>query len=131
MVGMEGNKLAPLLWIASSKRDFMRMPERVITDIGYALYRAQLGEHPNTAKPLRGFGGAAVIELSEDCNGDTFRAVYTTRFGDVLVVLHAFQKKSTRGIETSKQDIELIRSRITLAEEIYKTWKSLGANSNG
>lgn len=120
-----------ILWVSSSKKDFMCMPEKVITDIGYALYRAQLGEHPSIAKTLRGFGGATVIELSEDCKGDAFRAVYTTRFGDVLVVLHAFQKKSRCGIETPKQDIELIHSRLKLAEEMYKTWKSLGGKSNG
>jgi phage-related protein len=71
-----------------------------------------------------------VIELLEDCKGDTYRAVYTTRFEDVVVVLHAFQKKSKSGIATPKQEIGLIRSRLKLAEEIYKTWKSCRGKSN-
>ena len=82
-----------------------------------------MGEHPDIAKTLSGFGGANVIELIDDHKGDTFRAVYTVKFSDAIIVLHAFQKKSKRGIGTPKQDIELIKSRLKLAEELYKTWK--------
>lgn len=113
-----------LLWVSSSKRDLMDMPDDVIDDFGYGLYQAQLGKHPDIGKPLSGFGGANVIELIQDHKGDTFRAVYTVRFSEVIIVLHAFQKKSKRGIETPKQDMELIRSRLKLAENIYKEWKN-------
>lgn len=105
------------------------MPEDVITDFGYGLYQAQIMKHPDIGKPLSGFAGASVIELVQDHKGDTFRAVYTVKFTDVIMVLHAFQKKSKRGIETPKQDIELIRSRLKLAENIYKEWK-LKENKN-
>lgn len=113
----------PLLWVASSKRDLMDMPAKVVSEFGYGLYEAQIGEHPAIGKVLSGFGGASVIELVMDHQGDTFRAVYTVRFAEVVVVLHAFQKKSKKGIKTPKQDIELVHSRLKLAEEMYKEWK--------
>ena len=98
-----------LLWMCSSKKDLMDMPRDVITDFGHGLYQAQIGMHPDIAKPLLGFGGASVIELVQDHQSDTFRAVYTVRFPKAIVVLHAFQKKSKHGIGTPKQDIDLIR----------------------
>jgi phage-related protein len=119
----ESTNLRSLLWVASSKRDFMDMPDDVTEDFGFGLYQAQKGKHPRIGKILKGFGGAGVIELVKDCADGTFRAVYTVRFEEVIVVLHAFQKKSKKGIETPKQDIELIRSRLKLAEELYETWK--------
>lgn len=113
----------PLLWVSAAKKDLMAMPEDVVTDFGYGLYQAQIGEYPDIAKTLAGFGGANVVELIRDHKGDTFRAVYTVKFADAIVVLHAFQKKSKKGIATPKQDMELIRSRLKLAEEVYKNWK--------
>lgn len=126
----EEKSIKPVLWVSSSKRDLMNMPPEVVTDFGYGLYQAQLGEHPDVAKTLGGFGGASVVELIQDHKGDTFRAVYTVRFSDAIIVLHAFQKKSKRGIETPKQDMELIRSRLKLAEELYKNWKNKGSKPN-
>ncbi|MGL5626414.1 MAG: type II toxin-antitoxin system RelE/ParE family toxin [Candidatus Rhabdochlamydia sp.] len=120
-----------LLWVSSSKKDLMTMPEAVITDFGYGLYQAQTGKHPDIAKTLSGFGSASIIELVQDHKGDTFRAVYTVKFSDAIIVLHAFQKKSKKSIETPKQDMELIRSRLKLAEEIYKDWKRKGDKNNG
>jgi phage-related protein len=73
---------------------------------------------------LRGFGGSSVVELVMDHQGDTFRAVYTVRFEEVVIILHAFQKKSKSGKKTPKQDMDLIRSRLRLAEEMYKEWKN-------
>jgi phage-related protein len=86
---------------------------------GVGLFAAQLGETPPDAKPLRGFGGAGVLELVEDHRGDTYRAVYTVRFATRIYVLHAFQKKSKRGIATPKRDLELIRERLKWAERLY------------
>ena len=80
------------------------------------------------AKPMKGFGGANVVEIVDDFDGDSFRAVYTVRFADVVYVLHAFQKKSKKGIETPKRDIDLIKQRLKLAERDYKSGKSEGAN---
>lgn len=114
----------PLLWVASSKRDLLDMPADVVDDFGFGLYQAQIGKHPDIGKVLRGFGSANVVELLADHKGDTFRAVYTVRFAEVIVILHAFQKKSKKGIETPKQELETIHSRLKLAEEIYKEWKN-------
>ena len=96
----------------------------VCSDIGHALYVAQLGEKHVSAKPLRGFKGAGVLEVVEDHDSDTFRAVYTVRFGTRLYVLHAFQKKSKRGIATPKLDVEMIERRLRLAEAMHKLWLS-------
>ena len=73
-------ELKELEWIASSRRDMQALPRSVQRTFGYALYAAQPGEKPPEAKPLKGFGGAGVLELIEDYRGDTYRAVYTVRF---------------------------------------------------
>ena len=74
---------------------------------------------PPSAKPLRGFGGAGVLELIEDYSSNTYRAVYTVRFAGKIYVLHVFQKKSKRGVATPRQDLDLIRNRLKLAEALY------------
>jgi phage-related protein len=83
--------------------------------MGYALYLAQVGDKHLDAKPLKGFAGAGVLEIVADYDGDAFRAVYTVRFADAVYVLHAFQKKSTRGIAIPKREIERIRQRLRQA----------------
>lgn len=87
--------------------------------IGYALHFAQMGDKHPSAKPLKGFGGAGVLEIVEDHDGSTYRAVYTVRFSDAVYVLHAFQKKSRKRAKTPKQEIELVRQRLRRAEEDY------------
>jgi phage-related protein len=84
--------------------------------MGYALYVAQLGDKHRDAKPLRGFGGAGVLEIVSDHQGDTLRCIYTVRIAGSVYVLHAFQKKSKTGRETPNSDIELIRRRLRDAE---------------
>ena len=96
-------------------------PTDVQHEIGLALTVAQFGGKHPAAKPLRGFGGAQVLEVVEDYDGDTYRAVYTVRFVEVLYVLHCFQKKSTRGIKTTQRDIEMIKARLQLAQEEIST----------
>lgn len=88
--------------------------------MGYALYQAQIGEKHSSAKPLKGFGGAGVLEIVRDHVGNTFRAVYTVKFAMAIYVLHAFQKKSKSGIKTPAEDLELIRRRLKSAEDDYK-----------
>ena len=89
--------------------------------MGYALYQAQIGQKAPEAKPLHGFGGAGVLEVVEDYQTDTYRAVYTVKFGDFIYVLHAFQKKSRKGRATSKADIDLIKRRLRTAEQHFKS----------
>jgi phage-related protein len=105
-----------LLWIASSKRDYRKFPPPVQDDLGFELFLAQTGQHPPSAKPLKGLG-SGVVELVEDFDGDTYRAVYTVRFGDAVYVLHAFKKKSKRGNKTPQGDIDLVRRRLRHAEQ--------------
>lgn len=115
--------MKPLEWMGSSLKDLKEFPRPVQTMMGFALKVAQLGDKHPDAKPLKGFRSAGVLEVVEDYGGGTYRAVYTVRFPDVVYVLHAFQKKSRHGIETSPGDVELIRSRLRWAEELYKEWK--------
>ncbi|AFY84533.1 phage-related protein [Oscillatoria acuminata PCC 6304] len=109
----------PVEWIGSSRDDLKNFPEDVQNDMGFALYEAQCGTKPLSAKPLKGFKGAGVLELVENFDGDTYRAVYTVKFANAVYVLHAFQKKSKQGIATPKQDIQLIERRFKRAEEHY------------
>ena len=112
--------LKPVRWIGSSRDDLRSFPLKVRRDIGYALYAAQTGETDPAAKPLKGFGGASVMEIVAPHAGDTWRAVYTVRFAGVLYVLHAFQKKSTKGIATPKRELDLIRVRLAEAQRLYR-----------
>jgi phage-related protein len=95
----------PVIWIGSTKADLSSFPEDVKDSMGFALYVAQQGGKHADAKPLRGFGGAGVLEIVEDHSGDTYRAVYTVRLAGRVYVLHAFQKKSKHEIETAKGEI--------------------------
>jgi phage-related protein len=108
--------LKPLQWVGSTKKDLLAMPDDVQDVFGFALHLAQAGKKHDQAKPLKGFGGAGVLEVVEDHMGDTFRAVYTVKLANAVYVLHCFQKKSTRGIETPKPDIDLIRERLKAAQ---------------
>jgi phage-related protein len=116
----EPHRLRTVVWIGSSRKDIKSFPDEVQDFIGYALYEAQMGRKASAAKPLSGFGGADVIEIFRDYKTDTYRAVYTVRFDDFIYVLHAFQKKSKRGIATAKSDIELIKARLKLAEAQHR-----------
>lgn len=106
----------PLYWVASSKKDLTLLPDEVQDVFGYALHLAQEGRKHEQAKPLKGFGGAGVLEVVEDHRGDTYRAVYTVKFQNAVYVLHCFQKKSAHGIATPQPDIELIRARLKAAQ---------------
>ena len=110
--------LRPLLWVASSKRDFQEFPMQVQDDLGFELYLAQTGQHPPSAKPLKGLG-SGTVELVDDFDGDTYRAVYTVRFEEAVYVLHAFKKKSKRGVKTPQPDIDLVKRRLRAAELDY------------
>lgn len=117
----ESSHVKTIVWVGSSRTDLKAFPAEVKDVMGYALYQAQIGLKAPAAKPLRGFGGAGVLEIIEDYQTDTYRAVYTVNFSKFVYVLHAFQKKSKRGIATPKPDIDLIRRRLKAAEEHHKT----------
>ena len=112
----------PLFWIGSSWSDLKDCPDEVQDFIGYALHWAQRGGKSPDAKPLQGFGGAGVLEIVDDFDGNTYRAMYTVRFAGAVYALHVFQKKSRKGIATPKQDIDLVKARLKRAEDHYAAW---------
>ena len=101
-------------------RDLKTFPKAVQRHVGQALYAAQCGEEYPAVKALRGFGGRSVLEIVADHQTDTWRAVYTVRVGDAIYVLHAFQKKSKKGIATPQNEIDLIRRRLAAAERDHR-----------
>jgi phage-related protein len=108
----------PLFWVASSKRDYQEFPPAVQDNLGFALFLAQTGQHPPSAKPLKGFS-SGTLELVADFAGDTYRAVYSVRFGYAVYVLHAFKKKSKRGAKTPQSDIDLVKRRFRAVEQAH------------
>ena len=110
----------PVRWMGSSLRDLRSFPQAVRSDIGQALFAAQQGKTDPAAKPLKGFGGASVLEIVASHHGNAWRAVYTVKFTDAVYVLHAFRKKSTKGIATPIREIDLIRRRLAEAELDYR-----------
>ena len=110
----------PVIWMGDSLDVLREFPAPVQDEIGYALYLAQIGSKYVAAKPLKGLG-PGVLEVLSDERGDTFRAVYTVRFADAVYVLHAFQKKSTKGISTPQREVDLVKTRLRLAEEVHRT----------
>jgi len=113
-------RIKPVFWMASSRKDLKAFPKVVQSDVGYALFAAQRGEEYRSVKALKGFGGRSVLEIVAPHDGDTYRAVYTVKFEDAVYVLHAFQKKSTKGIATPQREIDLIRRRLADAEQHYR-----------
>ena len=112
----------PLFWVGSSRKDLRGLPAEVRQCFGFALWQAQNGGKHVAAKPLKGFGGAAVMETVEDHAGSTYRVVYTVGLAGAVYVLHAFQKKSKKGVATPKHEVDLIRKRLKAAEEHHAEW---------
>ena len=112
----------PVFWIASSRKDLKKFPKGVRQTVGQALFDAQTGgKHPD-AKPLKGFHGAGVLEVVEDDDGNTYRAVYTVKFAGVVYVLHAFQKKSKHGAKTPAEEIAKVKTRLKEAQKHHAAW---------
>ncbi len=116
---MNEKQTKPVVWIGSSHQDWKDFPDDVQDVMGYALRLAQCGEKAHNAKPLIGFKGASVLEITDNYQTDTYRAVYTVKFEGVVYILHAFQKKSKKGIATPKSDIQLIQQRLKKAREYH------------
>ncbi len=114
---MDKEQPKPVIWIGSSHEDWKSLPDDVQDVMGYALHLAQCGEKSGNTKPLTGFKGASVLEITDDYDGDTYRAVYTVRFQGVVYVLHVFQKKSKKGIATPKSHLQLIEQRLKKAKD--------------
>lgn len=119
----------PVEWIGSSRDDLRAFPPEVRRVMGQAIDDAQLGGENPVAKALKGFGGRGVLEIVDDFDGDTYRAVYTVKFAGVVYVLHAFQKKAKKGIATPRQQIDLIKARLRRAEEHCRSNYRRGAQT--
>ena len=116
----------PIRWIGSSLEDLRAFLPEARRSVGYALYFAQMGDKHPSAKPLKGFGGAGVLEIVEDYDGNTFRVVYTVKLSEAVYVLHAFQKKSKKGVRTPKWEMDLVRERLKRAREDYDARRKRG-----
>jgi phage-related protein len=119
----------PVEWVASSRDDLREFPKDVRRVMGQAIDDAENGDEHPSAKALKGFGGRGVLEIVDDFDGDTYRAVYTVKFAGVVYVLHAFQKKSKKGIATTQRDIDLIKARLKRAETHYKENYAIGTKT--
>ena len=113
---MDGDIVKPIIWMGSSLRDLKTFPQEVQKEVGYALWLAQAGGKYQHAKPLKGLRG--VMEIASDFKTDTYRAVYAIKLGEALYVLHTFQKKSSRGIATPRQDMDMIKKRLQEARRL-------------
>lgn len=108
-----------IYFLSDTKERLRGFPDETRISMGHALHVAQQGGKVVYAKPLKGIGGGAtVIEICDDHDGDTYRVMYTVKIGSKLYVLHAFQKKSKKGIETPKPEIEIIKARLKKAKEL-------------
>ena len=107
--------LKPVEWIGAALDELRACPEAVQDVVGYALFLAQSGEHHPGAKRLKG-DLHGLIEIVDDWDGNTYRAVYTTRLAGVIYVLHAFQKKAVKGIATPRHVVQVLKDRYRRAQ---------------
>ena len=108
-----------VFWIGASHDDLSECPQPIRHAVGYALYRAQMGERPAHAKVFSGMGSAKILEIRENDVSGTYRAIYTVEMKDCIFVLHVFQKKSKTGKETPKKEIDLLNKRLKEAREEF------------
>ena len=109
----------PISWIKAAHRDVEYVPEGAQMDVRRALTMVAEGRHPDIAKPLRGLG-SGVLELALRHRGEAYRVVYAVQLGADIWILHAFQKKSKRGIETPQIEIDLVRERLKRLKEMLR-----------
>lgn len=98
-------------WIKSARKAFEKFPALACERILQALEIAAVGGKADIAKPLKGFE-SGVFEIALHHAGDAYRVVYAVGIGEDIWVVHAFQKKSKRGIATPKEDLNLVRRRL-------------------
>jgi phage-related protein len=111
--------LRPLVWVGNSKRNIQAFPKGAQKLIGDELQLIQFGGMPKDAKLFKGVG-SGVIEIALRYAGDAYRTVVAVQLGERIYVLHAFQKKSKKGIATPKKDVELMKQRYAEAKERAK-----------
>lgn len=107
----------PIVWMGSSQKDLREFPVESLREIGTALHWAETRRNHPAAKPMNG-ALRAVTEIVSDHDGETYRALYTTRIGDEIYVLHAFRMKSTKGDAIPQHDLDLIEIRLKAARRL-------------
>lgn len=120
MAGRRSPTSTVVEFLGSSRDDLSSFPLEVRREIGQAIYEAELGGKHPSAKPLKGDSLKGVLEIVSDFDTNTYRAVYTVRFKNVLYVLDAFQKKSPSGIGTARHDIVRIKTRLAAARDHFE-----------
>lgn len=115
---MAGPARKPITWMGSSKKDLRGFPAEVRREIGTALFWAEQGQLHPAAKFMKG-NLREVTEIVSNYEGDAFRAMYTMRIGDEVYVLHAFQKKSKKGIATPQHELDVIEGRLKAARQLH------------
>ncbi len=113
----ENPVLRPLVWMGNAKRNLQAFPKEAQKLIGDELQLIQFGGMPKDAKPFKGVG-SGVFEIALRFEGDAYRTVLAVQLGERIYVLHAFQKKSKKGIATPKPDVDLIKQRYKEAKEL-------------
>ena len=106
-------------WMGNSKKNLLSFPPEVKKLIGDELQFIQFGGMPKDAKPFKGIS-SGVFELAIKYDKEAYRTVVAVQLGNKIYVLHAFHKKSKKGISTPKQDIDLIKNRLNEAKELAK-----------
>jgi len=119
--------LRPLVWVGNSKKNIREFPEGAQKLLGDELQLIQFGGMPKDAKPFKGVG-SGVLEIALRYASDAYRVVLAVQIGKRIYVLHAFQKKSKKGIETPKRDVDLIRKRYTEAQELANEYEKTKTN---
>ncbi len=127
----ETDEPKPLFGMGSGLKDEKAFSTGVRHTVGFALWQAQLGRKHLAAKVLKGLGGAGVLEMVEDDTAGTYRVVDTVRLAGAVYVLHAFQKKSRRGIKTPRAEMETVRRRLIEAEEHHAKRRAEGGEHGG
>ena len=113
----EAPVMRPVVWLGNSRRNIQAFPPDARRIIGGELQLMQYGGMPKDAKPFRGIG-SGVIEIAIRHDGEAYRTVVALQLGRNIYVLHAYQKKSKKGIATPKQDVDLIKQRYKEAKEL-------------
>jgi len=109
----------PVSWIKSALRDFQTFPEGAQSICLAALTIAAEGGKAEISKPMHGMG-PGVFEIALPFRGDAYRVVYAVQFAEGIWVVHAFQKKATRGIKTPKHEVDLIKDRLRRLKEMLR-----------
>ena len=114
--------LRPVVWLGNSKKNLLEFPKEAQSIIGFKLMVIQSGNTPTDTKPFKGVG-SGVFEIALKLDKEAYRCVQAVQSGEKIYILHAFQKKSKKGIETPKQDVDLIKRRYKEAKELAKDEK--------